>query len=137
MPSITTRVRFKDETPTRGSGAGALPGQTDAEQKLWQSRRHRPLSGHKVRHEHNVDHHIADFAFTEALLIFDRDGGQPADQAHYDARCTRHLQARRYRVLRFWNNDVLTNLESVLTVSLGSLASMARHPNPLPAGARE
>ena len=107
---------------------------TDAEQKLWHHLRNRQLSGHKFRRQHDIDHYIADFACTEALLIVELDGGQHADQADYDERRTQHLQARGYRVLRFWNNDVLTNLEGVLTVILGSLASPAPHPDPLPKG---
>ena len=110
---------------------------TDAEQKLWYRLRNRQLSDHKFRRQHEIDHYIADFACTEALLIVELDGGQHADQACYDERRTQHLQAMGYRVLRFWNNDVLTNIESVLAVILGSLASPAPHPNPLPAGERE
>ena len=106
----------------------------DAEQELWHHLRNRQLSGHKIRRQHDIDHYIADFACTEALLIVERDGGQPADQADYDERRMQHLKARGYRVLRFWNNDVLTNIESVLTVILGSLASPAPHPSPLPKG---
>ena len=109
---------------------------TDAEQKLWHYLRNRQLSGHKFRRQHDIDHYIADFACTEALLIVELDGGQHADQADYDERRTRHLQARGYRVLRFWNNDVLTNIESVLAVILSSLASPAPHPSPLPSGER-
>ena len=110
---------------------------TDAEQRLWHHLRNRQLSGHKFRRQHDIEHYIADFACTEALLIVELDGGQHADQADYDERRMQHLQARGYRVLRFWNNDVLTNIESVLTVILGSLASPAPHPDPLPAGGRE
>ena len=107
---------------------------TDAEQKLWHYLRNRQLSGHKFRRQHDIEHYIADFACTEALLIVELDGGQHADQADYDERRTQHLQARGYRVLRFWNNDVLTNLEDVLEVILEGLASPAPHPSPLPKG---
>ena len=106
----------------------------DAEQKLWQHLRNRQLSGHKFRRQHDIEHYIADFACTEALLIVELDGGQHADQADYDERRSQHLQARGYRVLRFWNNDVLTNIESVLEVILEGLASPAPHPSPLPKG---
>ena len=113
-----------------------LHGMTDAEQKLWHHLRNRQLSGHKFRRQHDIDHCIADFACTEALLIVELDGGQHADQVEYDEHRTRHLQSRGYRVLRFWNNDVLTNIESVLVVILSSLASPAPHPSPLPSGER-
>ena len=64
---------------------------TDAEQKLWHHLRNRQLSGHKFRRQHDIDHYIADFACTEALLIVELDGGQHADQVNYDEHRTRHL----------------------------------------------
>ena len=64
------------------------------------------------------------------------DGGQHADQVNYDERRTQQLEAMGYRVLRFWNNDVLVNIDSVLEVVMEALASPAPHPNPLPAGGR-
>jgi very-short-patch-repair endonuclease len=69
-------------------------------------------------------------------LIVELDGGQHADQVEYDERRTHQLQAMGYRVLRFWNNDVLVNIERVLEVMLEILASPAPHPNLLPAGER-
>ena len=71
------------------------------------------------------------------MLVVELAGGQHADQVGYDERRTQHLQTLGYRVLRFWNNDVLMNIESVLEVTLGALASLAPHPSPLPAGERE
>ena len=109
---------------------------TDAEQKLWHHLRNRHPSGHKFRRQHDIDRYIADFVCTEARLIVERDGGHHADQVEYDEHRTRHLPAKGYRVLRFWNNDVLTNIESVLAVILSSLASPAPHPSPLPSGER-
>ena len=64
------------------------------------------------------------------------DGGQHADQVNYDERRTQQLESMGYRVLRFWNNDVLVNIDSVLEVVMEALASPAPHPNPLPAGER-
>jgi very-short-patch-repair endonuclease len=113
---------------------GLRQAMTDAEQRLWHHLRNRQLSGHKFRRQHDIEHYITDCACTEALLIVELDGGQHADQADYDERRTRHLQARGYRVLRFWNNDVLTNIESVLEVILEGLASPAPHSSPLPKG---
>jgi len=109
---------------------------TDAERKLWYRLRNRQLQGHKFRRQHEIDHCIADFVCTDTMLIVELDGGQHADQVGYDERRTRHLQGMGYRVLRFWNNDVLMDIESVLTAILASLASPAPHPNPLPAGER-
>ncbi|MDE2156264.1 MAG: endonuclease domain-containing protein [Xanthomonadaceae bacterium] len=110
---------------------------TDAERKLWYHLRNRQLHGHKFRRQHEIDQYIVDFVCTDAMLVLELDGGQHAAQQGYDERRTRHLQAREYRVLRFWNNDVLANIEGVLEVILDTLVKPAPHPNPLPAGERE
>jgi very-short-patch-repair endonuclease len=73
----------------------------------------------------------------DAGLIVELGGGQHGDQMIYDERRTLELQLMGYRVLRFWNNDVLKNMEGVLEVILEVLASPASHPNPLPEGERE
>jgi len=87
---------------------------TDAEQLLWRHLRNRQLNGCKFRRQHEVDRYIVDFVCADAMLIVELDGGQHADQVHHDKRRTQRLQAIGYRVLRFWNNDVLTNIGSVL-----------------------
>jgi very-short-patch-repair endonuclease len=110
---------------------------TDAERKLWYRLRNRHLSGHKFRRQHEIDPYIVDFVCTDSMLIVELDGGQHANQHEYDERRTRHLQAGGYRVLRFWNNDALINIESVLEVILAAVASPPPHPNHLPAGERE
>jgi very-short-patch-repair endonuclease len=109
---------------------------TDAEHALWYCLRNRALHGHRFRRQHEIGPYIADFVCKEAMLVLEIDGGQHGDQADYDARRTAFLQSQRYRVLRFWNNDVLTNIESVLEVVWELLASAAPHPNPLPGGER-
>ncbi len=109
---------------------------TDAERTLWRHLRNRQVSGFKFRRQHEVDRYIVDFVCTEALLIVELDGGQHADQVEYDERRTQQLQALGYRVLRFWNNDVLNDIQSVLEVVLDATARVSPHPNPLPAGER-
>lgn len=116
---------------------GLRQDMTDAERKLWYRLRNRQLSGWKFRRQHEVDHYIVDFVCTDAMLVVELDGGQHAEQADDDARRTRHLQTLGYRVPRFWNNDVLTDTESVLEVILAALANPAPHPSPLPDGERE
>jgi very-short-patch-repair endonuclease len=108
----------------------------DAEQRLWRHLGNRQLSECKFRRQHAIDNYIVDFVCTKAMLIIELDGGQHAEQLEYDERRTRSLQAKGYRVLRFWNNDVLLDIESVLSVILDNLASPAPHPNPLPARER-
>ena len=104
--------------------------QTDAEQRLWRHLRARHLQGCKFRRQHQVGSYIVDFVCPDAGLIVELDGGQHADQVVYDERRTLELQAMGYRVLRFWNNDVLASLESVLEVLLEALASPGPSPQP-------
>ena len=110
---------------------------TDAEHSLWRQLRNRRLCGWKFRRQHEIDRYIVDFVCTEADLIVELDGGQHAERMALDADRTRRFEAMGYRVLRFWNNDVLTNNEAVLRVILEAVASAAPHPDPLPEGERE
>jgi hypothetical protein len=75
---------------------------------------------------------IADFVCAERSLVIELDGGQHLQQQGYDEQRTRHLQANGYRVLRFWNNDVLVNIENVLEAVLEALASPGPSPQPSP-----
>jgi very-short-patch-repair endonuclease len=87
---------------------------TDAEEKFWQAARNRQIDGFKFRFQHSVLPYIADFACLEAMLIVEIDGGQH-DEAR-DARRTAFLESEGFEILRFWNNDVLTNLDGVIQV---------------------
>ena len=87
---------------------------TDAEAKLWQVLRRRQLLGLKFRCQHGLERYIVDFACPAARLIVELDGGQHADRAEQDAERTRVLESKGYRVLRFWNTDVLENLDGVV-----------------------
>jgi very-short-patch-repair endonuclease len=121
----------------RDRARGLRRSMTDAEHTLWYRLRNRQLQGCKFRRQHDIGPYIADFVCTEAMLVVELDGGQHAEQVVYDARRTAFLQAQGYRVLRFWDNDVLKDIESVLEVVWEALASAAPHPNPLPGGERE
>jgi very-short-patch-repair endonuclease len=87
---------------------------TDAEWKLWRHLRNRQIDGVKFRRQVPVGPYIADFLSLDALLVIELDGGQHSTQADYDEKRTAWLQKHGFRVLRFWNNDVLTNTEGVL-----------------------
>ncbi len=82
--------------------------------------------------------YVVDFVCRERRLVIEVDGGQHADNKH-DAVREQWLVAHRYRVLRFWNNDVLENIESVWdTIFAAASAAAPPHPDPLPArGERE
>jgi very-short-patch-repair endonuclease len=85
---------------------------TDAERLLWGHLRNRHLSGFKFRFQASIDGYVSDFLCVECALIVELDGSQHSEQA--DAARTRDLEARGYRILRFWNNELFENLDGVL-----------------------
>ena len=101
---------------------------TDAENRLWHHLRGRRFEGVKFVRQVPIGAHIADFVCRSARLVIELDGGQHSTEA--DAPRTANIEAFGYRVLRFWNNDVLENTEGVLEVIRRELA-LARN-NPLP-----
>jgi very-short-patch-repair endonuclease len=88
--------------------------QTDAETVLWNRIRNRQIDGHKFARQVPIGRYVCDFVCREKRIIIEVDGGQHAESTA-DAIRDRHLITEGYRVLRFWNNDVLGNLEGVLT----------------------
>ena len=88
--------------------------QTDVENKLWSELRGRQLSGVKFRRQHPIGPFIVDFCCVERGLVVELDGGQHVDRSAADERRTRVLKRLGYRVLRFWDNEVLSNLDGVL-----------------------
>jgi very-short-patch-repair endonuclease len=89
--------------------------QTDAETKLWNRIRDRQIDGHKFVRQQPIGHYICDFVCREKLVVIEVDGGQHSGSARDEAR-DRYLRTQGYRVMRFWNNDVLSNIDGVLTV---------------------
>ena len=95
---------------------------TDAERKLWSVLRNRQLEGAKFRRQQPIGPFIADFVCQERRLIIEADGGQHAESISDDRR-TEFLQGKGYRVLRFWNNDILGNLDGVAEVIAAALST--------------
>ena len=87
---------------------------TDAERKLWLRLNLRRLGGVKFRKQVPVAPYIADFACLERRLIIELDGGQHDENKAKDEIRTRYLEAKGYRVLRFWNTDVMRNIDGVV-----------------------
>lgn len=87
--------------------------QTDAETKLWHCIRNRQIAGCKFVRQEPLEQYICDFVCREKHLIIEVDGGQHAESSRDQIR-DRKLVALGYRILRFWNNEVLTNIEGVL-----------------------
>lgn len=109
---------------------------TEAERHLWRSLRMHHLDGHKFRRQFPLGPYIVDFICLPARLIVELDGGQhldsPADKTR-DA----WLASQGFRVMRFWNNDVLNQTEAVLESILAALRPPHPHPNPPPSRGRE
>ena len=95
---------------------------TDAEKKLWRLLRSRQLDEVKFRRQAPIADYIVDFACHEKRLVVEVDGGQHADNAK-DVERDWRLAAAVYRVLRFWNNDVLGNPNGVLEAIVAELSS--------------
>ena len=102
---------------------------TDAERRLWFLLRSRQLAGFKFRRQHPFGPFILDFACIEHRLVIEADGRQHVDNA-YDQRRTAWLESRGWKVIRFWNNDILTNPEAVAIGILDAVG--ARPPAPSP-----
>jgi very-short-patch-repair endonuclease len=87
---------------------------TDAERKLWQCLRSKQLAGVRFNSQYPIGPFICDFVARSKGLVIELDGGQHAQAVSYDSRRTRYIRERGYRVLRFWNSDVLNNLDGVV-----------------------
>jgi very-short-patch-repair endonuclease len=115
---------------------------SDAERNLWYRLRRKQLDGHRFRRQVPLGGYIVDFACLGARLVIELDGGQHNEEENeaQDALRTRCLQTMGYRVLRFWNSDVLTELDSVMETIFNELSlrhypnSTSPHPDPPPAG---
>ena len=110
---------------------------TPAEHVLWQSLRHTRLGTNFTR-QRPIGPFIVDFAARRVKLVIELDGDTHSAQVAYDAARTDFLERQGYRVLRFTNVDVMTNLSGVLEAITGELASgTAPHPTPPPGGGGE
>ena len=98
---------------------------TDAELRLWSHLRASQLGGTKFIRQHPIGPYVVDFTCRSARLAIELDGGQHADNPA-DAARTAIIEAHGYRVIRFWNNDVLQNTDGVLTAIVEEL-NLARN----------
>ena len=105
---------------------------TDAERKTWYLIRDRRILGAKFRSQQVIGPYVVDFFCAKFGLIIEIDGSQHAEeQADYDASRTRWLESRGYRVIRFWNLDVLRGPRSVAEAIYHALGERgAREPPP-------
>jgi very-short-patch-repair endonuclease len=101
--------------------------QTEPERKLWGYLSNRQLAGWKFVRQEPVGSYFADFACREARLVIELDGSQHADSERDKVRDA-FIEARGYRVLRFWNSDVMRTIDSVIETIFAALP--ARDPSP-------
>jgi len=111
--------------------------QTNAEIRLWYLLRSRRFLAYKFRRQHLIGPYIADFVCIEKRLVIEVDGGQHQHQAMADRARDAFLRIKGFRVLRYWNNDVLNNTRGVLEAIAEALEAPALTPGPSPAGAGE
>ncbi|HVH78654.1 MAG TPA: endonuclease domain-containing protein [Stellaceae bacterium] len=100
---------------------------TDAERRLWSALRNHHLSGYRFRRQYPIGPFFVDFACTKERVIVEADGGQHSDSKTDPGR-TAWLESRGWRILRFWNNEILRNPEGVIDVILRELRSDNPHP---------
>jgi very-short-patch-repair endonuclease len=101
---------------------------TDAEKAFWFELRNRRLADFKFKSQWSLGPFVADFCCLSRRLVIEVDGGQHDETA--DAWRTARLNEHGFRVLRFWNNDVLTNMDGVLQVIVAALEKeQDPHPN--------
>jgi crossover junction endodeoxyribonuclease RuvC len=105
---------------------------TEAEKRLWRLLRSRQI-GAKFRRQQPIEGYVVDFVSFEHRLVIEIDGGQHADPSEYEERRTRCLEANGFRILRFWNNEVMENEEGVFEQIMTALRTA---PAPSPSHAR-
>jgi len=115
--------RKKRSNPKTMNLAGKLrKDPTPTERKLWSRIRNDQL-GVNFRRQHAVGNFIPDFVCIEKKLILELDGSQHLEQQGYDDDRTKYLESLGYKVIRFWNNDVMKNMDGVILSIMYSLES--------------
>jgi very-short-patch-repair endonuclease len=120
-------MRGARETKTKRA-RGLRRAATDVENALRHRLRSRSLGGHKFVRQEPIGRYVVDFVCRESHLIIEVDGGQHAESA-YDVVRDKWLVEHNYRLLRFWNNDVLLNMAGVLETIATALAEAPPHPD--------
>ncbi len=106
---------------------------TDAERMLWKYLRAHRMAGYKFRRQVVIEPYIVDFVCIEARLIVEADGGQHLEQVEDDLQRSVFLESLGYKVIRFWNHEILCDIHFVLEQIHGYLIE-APSPQPSPGG---
>jgi very-short-patch-repair endonuclease len=95
---------------------------TPAERKLWSYLRGNKVNGVNFRRQHAIGNYIVDFCSIKERLVIELDGSQHIDLKEYDIQRTKFLKSQGYSVIRFWNNDVMNDMNGVLRAILFALS---------------
>lgn len=138
---------FPRSRKRRGKGAGVRASkpmkqfvrnlrqnQTKAEARIWRHLKNRSLVGFKFRRQCPCGPYIMDFVCFEKMVVIEIDGGQHTNQLQKDFRRTEYLKSRGFNVIRFWNDEVLANTDSVLNAILTVMINSPSSPALLPKG---
>ena len=102
---------------------------TECENKLWRHLRAHRLNGEKFRRQQPIGPYVVDFVHFGARLIVEADGGQHNDSPH-DERRDAWLREQGFKVMRFWNNEIMSNLDGVLETVLAAAIESPLSPAP-------
>ncbi len=91
---------------------------TPAEGKLWAYLRGNKLNGINFRRQHAIGNYVPDFCSPKAKLVIELDGSQHLEQEEYDKERTKYLESQGYKVIRFWNNQVMNDMDGVIRAIL-------------------
>jgi very-short-patch-repair endonuclease len=122
--------------PLRDIARKLRSNMTDTERFVWWRLRKKQFGGFRFRRQHPIGRYVADFVCLEAGLILELDGGQHALTKEADEKRTQDLEALGFRVLRFWNIDVLKEWDAVAELIMKALESASVSPPPCPPPAK-
>ena len=87
---------------------------TQAERRLWSVLRGNKLNGVSFRRQHAIGKYIVDFCAVKKKMVIELDGSQHVEQSEYDIQRTAYLKSQGYKVMRFWNDQVMKDMESII-----------------------
>jgi len=110
---------------TRGRAVELRKESTPAERKLWSRIRNDQL-GVTFRRQHAIGNYISDFCSPKNKLIIELDGSQHLEQEEYDGERTKYLESQGYKVIRFWNNQVMNDIEAAIRAIIFAMEPESR-----------
>ena len=122
-------MRMKNPPRQRERAKALRRRQTLAEQKLWKELRAGRFYGVKFKRQQIIGRYITDFCSKTHKLVIEIDGGHHMSQMQYDKKREKAIKEHGFRIIRFWNTDVLENMDGVLTRIAQITATQASSPS--------